>query len=327
MLTIWRRHRTKCDHADDRYYRKCKCAVWCEGVIEGRYRRHSLKTRSWERAAEIVRDIEDGKENEARPMAFKEATEKFISNLRSENRQPDTIRKYRLLFSQLEPYGRALPDFTFEVLLKFREAWNESPATRNKKLDRLKAAFRFFHEAAWVPTNAAKQLKPAVAPKVKVKPFSPDEQALILAKPQTSRIRAFVHTLYHSGLRISDCCFLRPDDFDGNCIRRVNRKNQAEIYVPIPPYLKSELDELELRGGYYFLIGESTHLGTQTDAWRTILSDLYKSKVTGFHPHRFRHTRVVEWLAHGLTMEEISGMIGTSIKVLDKFYASFAPAR
>jgi integrase len=126
---------------------------------------------------------------------------------------------------------------------------------------------------------------------------------------------------------MSDACFLRPEDFDGNCIRRVNRKNQAEIYVPLPPYLKADLEGLRLTGGYYFLIGQSEHLGTQTDAWRTILNELFKTEIPQFHPHRFRHTRVVEWLAAGLTLEEISGMIGTSVNILEKHYASFAPAR
>jgi integrase len=213
-------------------------------------------------------------------------------------------------------------------LASFRTGWAEKWVnTKNKKLDRLKAFFGFCHDAGMVLKNPASHIKPATAPRVRVQPFSAEEQGKILSKPQTNRIRAFVHTLYHSGLRISDACFLKPADFDGNCIRRVNRKNDTEIYVPLPPYLKADLDEITLSGGYYFLIGESENLHTQTDAWRTILNDLFKTDIHGFDPHRFRHTRVVEWLAHGITLEEISGMIGTSIKILEKHYASFAPAR
>ncbi len=74
--------------------------------------------------------------------------------------------------------------------------------------------------------------------------------------------------------------------------------------------LKADLDKLPLTGGYYFLIGESENLHTQTDSWRSILNDLFKTDIHDFHPHRFRHTRVVEWLAHGLNFEEIAGMIG-----------------
>lgn len=89
-------------------------------------------------------------------------------------------------------------------------------------------------------------------------PFTPDEQEKILAKPQTARIRCFTHVLFYSALRISDACMLRPEDFDGNRIRRVNKKNQRVVLIPIPPYVKQELDQLRLNGGFYFLIGEST---------------------------------------------------------------------
>jgi len=334
MLTLWRRHRSECRHKADRYFRKCKCAMWCEGTVEGAYRRESLKTRSWERAEELKREIEDGKKPAAPAITLRYATDTFIADLTAQNRTGDTIRKYKLLFKQLAEFGERngpsdIAQFTFDVLVKFRGEWAEAgPATRNKKLDRLKAFFGFCHDAGWVPTNPTKAIKPGSALKARVQPFSADEQRRILAKPQTARIRAFVHTLYHSGLRISDCCFLRPEDFDGNCIRRTNRKNQVEIYVPMPPDLKAELDRVSLSGGYYFLIGESVNLHTQTDAWRSVLNDLYpKSEFPGFHPHRLRHTRVVEWLAAGLTMEEISGMLGTSVKILEKHYASFAPAR
>ena len=306
--------------------------MWMRGILFGNPVKESMKLRSWAAAEREKRELETThNETKIEPATIQKAKEVFLSKLRGDGVQPDTIRKYNLMFSQLEAFCggpiRYLHDLTFEQLLSFRESWTESAATQNKKLDRLKAFFSSSHDAGMITRNPAKHIKPAKAPRIKVKPFSAAEQNLILAKPQTSRISAFVHTLYHSGLRISDCCFLKPQDFDANNLIRVNRKNQAEVFVPIPPTLKADLDKIPLTGGYYFLIGASENLTTQTDAWRTILNDLYKTVVADFHPHRFRHTRVVEWLAHGLTMEEVAGMVGTSVKVLEKHYASFAPAR
>jgi integrase len=80
-------------------------------------------------------------------------------------------------------------------------------------------------------------------------PFTPDEQEKILAKSQTARIRCFTHVLFYSALRISDACMLRPEDLDGNRLRRVNKKNQRVVLIPIPPYVKKELDQLRLNGG------------------------------------------------------------------------------
>jgi integrase len=341
MLSLYRRHKENCAHASDRISKKCRCSIWLTGTLLGKPYRKSAKTRNWEAAEKERRRLESGGDPEPQVTVavavegttLARAIEVFTTDLTSQDRAADTIRKYRLLFDQLAKFAeargfRTIEAFNREVLVDFRASWTEGAATRNKKLDRLKAFFNFCHDAGWLPKKLTKSLKPAKTIRKRVEPFSGDDQARILAKPQTARIRAFVHTMYHSGLRISDCCFLKPDDFDGNCIRRVNRKNQVEIYVPIPPALKADLDRIPLTGGYYFLIGESENLHTQTDAWRSILNDLYPAKdFPGFHPHRFRHTRVVEWLAAGITLEEISGMIGTSVKVLEKHYASFAPAR
>jgi hypothetical protein len=60
MLTLYRRHTKVCGHAD-RYYRRCKCPVWVEGVKDdGEYVRRSLKLASWERAEEKKRELDGG---------------------------------------------------------------------------------------------------------------------------------------------------------------------------------------------------------------------------------------------------------------------------
>lgn len=357
MLTLYRRHLNTgfgpeklepCPNTQRDMKRGDSCPVWVEGVDPfGTYHRKSLRTTSWDIADRLMRQMLLPPEPKAEDstlepelMSFERARALFLSNMEGEGRERDTIRKYKLLFTRFEDFAvrnhlAHLQDFTFENLVAFRREWKpkdskkskEGVNTRNKMLDRMKAVFAQWHRQGFIPKNPAADIKPEKAPTVKVQPFSAEEQGMILAKAHTTRYRAFVHVLYHSGLRISDCCFLRPADFKQNNICRINRKNQVEIYVPIPPYLKAQLDQLPLCGGYYFLIGESENLHTQTDAWRTILNDLFKTDIPGFHPHRFRHTRVVEWLAAGLTLEEISGMIGTSVKVLEKHYASFAPTR
>jgi integrase/recombinase XerD len=327
MLSVYRRHKSDCKHADDRVSKKCRCALWCDGVVEGRHIRKSLKTRNLERAHEIARDIEGGKKPEAELMTFKTATERFLNDMIAQNRADDTIRKYKLLFSKLSDCGHTLVDFTFDVLLAFRSTWTESPATKGKKLDRLKAFFRFAHDAGWIPQNPAKGIKAGVVRSTLVKPFTKEEQKILLSKPQTRQLRCFVHVLYHSALRISDAAMLRPEDFDGNRIRRVNKKNNETVLIPIPPDLKAELDRIPLSGGYYFLIGESERVFTQTDAWRDVLAEMFKKEIPGFHPHRFRHTAAVNWLALGLTLEEVAALLGNSVKVVEKHYASFCGAR
>jgi hypothetical protein len=62
---------SKCPNKEDRYYRKCRCAVSCEGTVEAESIRQALKTRSWERGVELARYIEDGKKETKEPSPSK----------------------------------------------------------------------------------------------------------------------------------------------------------------------------------------------------------------------------------------------------------------
>src|SRR5580658_4008796 len=63
MLTLHRRHKKTCPHTD-RYIKldAHRCPMWIEGMLDGVYRRESLKVSSWEKAEQIWREIEEGKE-------------------------------------------------------------------------------------------------------------------------------------------------------------------------------------------------------------------------------------------------------------------------
>ena len=332
MLSVYRRHRKNCPNAHDRIAKRgCRCIWWATGTLEGRPYRKSLKTANHDRAEQIVREIESGKPAPKvvapRSLTYDEASQRFIRKLQAENRTADTVRKYRLLFKELGEHGKFITDFSIDTLSDFRDEWKEAPVTRNKKLDRLKSFFRYAHDAGWVSQNPAKLLKPASVRDALVQPFSTKDQTLLLTKPSTRILKCFVRILFYSALRISDVCMLKPGDFDGNRIRRVNQKNNETVFIPIPPDLKTELDLLPLNGGYYFLRGQSEKHYTQSDAWRTILNEAFKESIPDFHPHRFRHTAAVNWLASGLTMEEVAALLGNSVKIVEKHYASFCPAR
>src|SRR4051812_42107053 len=62
MLTLYRRHNPTCSKAADRYWKRCTCPMWAEGVLETGYVRQSLKTKSWERAVVLARGLESASE-------------------------------------------------------------------------------------------------------------------------------------------------------------------------------------------------------------------------------------------------------------------------
>jgi len=99
VLTLYRRHKETCKHIDDRYYRKCRCAVWAEGVVESKYIRRSLKTRSWERGEELQRQIEDNKglQKVEAITSVEFAIDAFVADGIARNLNRNTIAKYKLL--------------------------------------------------------------------------------------------------------------------------------------------------------------------------------------------------------------------------------------
>jgi site-specific recombinase XerD len=75
----------------------------------------------------------------------------------------------------------SLPEFNLDTLSKFRATWKDGPRTAGKKLERLRAFFRYAHERRWVESNPASLLK---APRVSIRPTMPltrDEMVKILA--------------------------------------------------------------------------------------------------------------------------------------------------
>jgi hypothetical protein len=62
VLTIYRRHRRRCQHrAKGRKHRHCQCPIWVDGIVGGKEMRESLNVRDWQRAQEIIRgwEVED----------------------------------------------------------------------------------------------------------------------------------------------------------------------------------------------------------------------------------------------------------------------------
>jgi site-specific recombinase XerD len=130
----------------------------------------SLGTTDWQKGLQIVREWEaSGSYLPNLPTATLEITleevwKHFLVDLAARNLQGSTIRKYRLLCRQMEEFAhqrrlRFIRQFDLPTLSEFRAEWQESPLTRSKKLERMRALFRFAQESNWVNENPALKLK------------------------------------------------------------------------------------------------------------------------------------------------------------------------
>ena len=200
MLSIYRRHSPNCPQTSRRY-RRCNCPCWAEGTVEGKYYRRALKVRSWERAQEKLREMEQGATGERVTVA--KACDAFIEDAKARGLRPPSIYKYDLLFRRLKTFAeqegfRFIDELDLEALRRFRASWNHKNFAARNKTENLRSLFRFAYDAKWVRENPARQLKSPKVMAVPTMPFSPDEiQAVVKAcdsygGPNKQLLKAFV---------------------------------------------------------------------------------------------------------------------------------------
>ncbi len=73
MLSVYSRHYPPCP-SDDINYKRCRCPKWINGILgsDGPFIRRSAKSRSWEKAEDFKRKLEE--EFEAKQQGLEEAS-------------------------------------------------------------------------------------------------------------------------------------------------------------------------------------------------------------------------------------------------------------
>jgi len=342
MLTLYRRHTRACGQKD-RYYRRCKCAVWVEGTTDGgKYIRRSLKLHSWDRAEERKREIEAGPKphiasaqpsepEQEKRIRVADAVDRFCRECEARNLSDATLRKYRVLSKQMKEFVSSrfihLNEFTIERAREFRNGWKDGPRAAGKKLERLRAFFRFSQENGWIEDSPVRHLKAPISKDKPTLPFTREEMARILENAGDARV--FILTMRYTGMRISDTALLQASAVNEAKVFLYTQKTGVPVYVPIPESVAREMASIKPVGGYLFLRGDSMRLETCTDLWRRQLARVFRNaKIPHAHPHRFRDTFAVELLLAGVTIEHVSVLLGhSSMKITEKHYSPWVKTR
>ena len=97
MLTIYRRHRKNCEHRKEgRNYRRCHCSIWVDGFLAGQEVRKSLDLADWQKALDVVREMEatesEPKVNDE-PVTITQGWEKFLEDAKARKLTEPSIYK------------------------------------------------------------------------------------------------------------------------------------------------------------------------------------------------------------------------------------------
>jgi len=192
MLGIYRRHQKHCSHhTEGRKYRRCRCPVWVDGHLNGVEIHKSLSTRDWQKAQQLVRQWEaEGthcvEHEEPKPVTLEHAWQSFLDDIEARNLHVSTVRKYRLLSRRMLEFAfrrgtRFLMQFDLATLRDFRKEWQDGPLSSAKKLERLRAFFRFAQDSEWLADNPARKLRGPRPSQRPTLPFPHEEMLRILA--------------------------------------------------------------------------------------------------------------------------------------------------
>lgn len=350
MLSLFRRHSLVCPHQKDgRRWKRCKCPIWVDGTHLGAEVRKSMKTRSWEKAEE---DLEKFKKlpvlriNEPKTIAY--AVQSYRGDAEARHLKPDTLRKHANVLNPLVEFARKrgktyLTHLNFEDLSEFRKSWPDKALSSSKKLERLKSFFGYCVRAGWLKDNPAVGIRPPLIQDCPTMPFTKQEMAAILAAceryPQNrsakaignaARLRAFALAMRYTGLRIRDVVQLSELKVEPGRVFLYQQKTGEPVYVPIPKSVEAAIREAPGRTSetYFFWSGEGLAKSCVSD-WQRAFRKLFRlAGIRAGKPHRFRDTFAVELLLSGVSMEDVSILLGhTSIKTTQKSYAPWVRAR
>ena len=348
MLTIYRRHRKNCEHRrEGRKYRRCRCPIWVDGFLAGREIRKSLDAADWQKAQDLVREME-ATESEPKdsnePITLQIAGERCLADAKARMLNESTIYKYRLLFKQIGDFAkkhglRYLKELDLQTLDVFRSEWKDGPRSSLKKLERLRSFLRFCERRKWIDDNPAIGLK---SPKIQNRPTMPfthaetlkilaafDKYAKRAGVANAQRLKAFVLLLRYSGMRIGDTVKCDVGRITGNKLFLYTQKTGTPVKCVLPDFVVRELDAAPKSSeGHFFWTGKSK-LHSAIGKWQRRLQTLFTlAEVQGGHAHRFRDTFAVELLLAGVPLERVSVLLGhQSVRITERHYSPWVRSR
>lgn len=267
--------------------------------------------------------------------------------MEARNLSISTVRKYKLVSRQMLDFAvrhglRFLVEFDLITLRMFREEWQDGPLSSGKKLERLRAFFRFATENEWVRDNPASKLSPPKVTQRPTLPFTHEEMLRILSaldpfydqiapsgRNSARRLRALVLLLRYSGMRIGDAVRVTTEKIRGNKLFLYTQKSGVPVYTVLPGFVVRELDVVPRVTSTHFFWNGTSSIGGVIGSWQKRLRKLFRlAKVTDGHAHRFRDTFATELLLAAVPIERVVILLGhQSVRVTEKFYAAWTASR
>ena len=252
--------------------------------------------RDWNRACELVRDMELPKPPAEQTQRPQTSIDEAIAAFRAlkKKRSPDVQRKAKLLTSRLKAFletrhKSTMPEITLPDLIAFRNTWTDMNSTQRRNQEILRSFFNFCLKAKYITDNPARDLDPIPEDRPKTDPFEPDEmQRIFDALPRlpdeygrmgtriAKQTKAFVFVMRYTGLSVGDTAKLEKLHAQGCRIRTHRKKTGEEVFAKVPQFVLDALNDESIHDSvqYYFWSGEGK-MHTRSSKWGQRLQRLF----------------------------------------------------
>jgi integrase/recombinase XerD len=333
--------------------RSAKTRSWEKAELEVR----RLERQEEDRQAAAAQGLPPKAEKATRLL---DAVDRFLASKEKQNLAPATLVKLRNIFQrQLLSWAqkegiRYVSEIDIEGLERFRHSWEDGPLARKKKQERVIGFFYYCLRMGWIAQNPAANLGRVIADAPPTICFSKEEFETIIdatyiynpkawntePRNQATRLRVLLQLLRWSGLSIRDAITLertRLNDNDELFLYRA--KTGVPVYVPLPSEVAESLRNVpsgvKPNSRYFFWSGNGDPKTAVADWQRSFrrLAEIANLREPDGSPkrchfHMIRDTFAVELLLAGVTMDQVSLLLGhKSIRTTEKHYAPFVKAR
>lgn len=272
-----------------------------------------------------------------------------------------TQEKYKTAVKKINRFASQqqivrVEEFTAEMIQQWVNTWGPDSVywkmgvrTQGTFLERVKNFFRFCRRMGWIQANPAEFIDAITESSTTnhTEPLSRGQFAALLKATEQydtsmrpddrfgAHLRALVEMQRWCGLRIGDALTVRRDAIRGGNVKVEQhgdlkiktKKTGMDVFVMVPLHVQKLLNALPDIGPYYFWSGKGTYKSLVT-TWERKLVRLRKYVDWHFHSHQLRDTFAVEHLQAGVSLEDVSMMLGhANTRITEKFYSPWTIGR
>lgn len=359
-LALFKRH--NCGQAD-KFFFECPCPIWITGRLpDGQLVPRQSTGHSDKAGAEAIKaDLIDRftKGSEVRGLTIHEALTEYLASLNGEL-SAAVEDQYRLIIGRLIRFcadrkAHYMPQLTVDLVDSFGSAGfaNKASTTRAVCMAKVAAFLADAFRRGWIEEPLAVRMKAVRGIYEEKTPYTDEEVKLILdgcasmhagsrgsgygSQPATFRL--LLELMLMTGMRVGDAIRFDPSILSrSNNLwmyrflqqKRAKTKQIKYLDVHITEQLKTNIERatwlstrLPFKWGQFkraSYLANEVYLRMQAIGERVGVEDC--------RPHRLRDTFAVRCLLRGLTLDDVKVLLGhSSVKVTEKYYARWVPAR